>query len=1040
MSSLGGLVPLSGSSSKNGGKNNEKSSITSLNDAPSFTKPSSSSMSTRSSKFTSNQNDSDDDLDALFDDVGKKTTQAGGSGSTAQSFTRKNTAPTQRKFKSTMKDLSDSEDNYNPFDDSMSSAGSPPAKTSSSSSPSPKVGSNIMQNVSFSNEDLDDSILGGLSGRSKDSTSAAKSATTQGTYKTSDVPESDDEYDEKGGNKSSYGSTKPPPSLPSSPETGNSGGGFIPSFLESGRQARARRQIPLKSNTEYDELDKALGIGIPAGDNMGPERQISDPFASSSGTSRPRAAPPTLNISSDEDEDNIPVGVKGRSTTPVVADTEVNTEAATSGKVSFNLPQLGSPSNKQSGDSSSPSLQQLSPSKQSSLSSSFSTRNNRLGLAIDVDGEKHGKSSAISPKSSSATGGFSRSPKNAEKRESGFRDRSASEDNSPTMSHKPSTTLSSPVDREKDRAIMSLQQQLQASSVEREAFERNLRLENESLRARLAITSDEFVAGGNSGSGKDIGGSDIQSKLMRELAEAKRTITQLEAEIRKERDESKFQSIRHQEEMKVAKERTQTLLVEAENRRESDLKNAEDRHDLSIEALKKLHRQEIEAIKERSKDNTALENLIMQLNSSTGSIRLIEEKLSIRHKSAELVKEGQLEARERLVSEMEEKAKDRVEAAETETYRLKGLLVHMEQMVNSLRSQTADEKERLRMESTRLQTMQNAIESERHALRFRIEEENTEIERKRQAVKNESLRVEEERRNNMKEIEKEKARLEENKNELAIRIATSTRSVEDSVAKLQEEERRLTKMRSDLHKERALFEQNRQAAMGELREAESRYKMMIVASDDLGKEKMQLETAAKEVQRASEELKQRDEELDRWEAELSKREVTLEKKMSEANKLSSDLNRRQAETEKLTSILSNQQLALVKMDHDVIQKTADFAQSRRETLNSQASKAMHNMSTSFPSDSVQITDHSVDDAEKDFSRSFLENFDENGKLKDTTRLDKLSRSFVPKDVSAIEEQLASARKSLLSARSTFASSNSYRNSSSVKRPFVNNYF
>jgi len=45
------------------------------------------------------------------------------------------------------------------------------------------------------------------------------------------------------------------------------------------------------------------------------------------------------------------------------------------------------------------------------------------------------------------------------------------------------------------------------------------------------------------------------------------------------------------------------------------------------------------------------------------------------------VKEGQLEARERLIRDMEEKAKNRAELAEAEAYRLKGMLSHLEQMV-----------------------------------------------------------------------------------------------------------------------------------------------------------------------------------------------------------------------------------------------------------------------------------------------------------------------------------------------------------------------
>ena len=49
----------------------------------------------------------------------------------------------------------------------------------------------------------------------------------------------------------------------------------------------------------------------------------------------------------------------------------------------------------------------------------------------------------------------------------------------------------------------------------------------------------------------------------------------------------------------------------------------------------------------------------------------IEEQLNTRYRGLDIAKEGQLEARERLLTEMEEKAKEKVEEAERETFRLK---------------------------------------------------------------------------------------------------------------------------------------------------------------------------------------------------------------------------------------------------------------------------------------------------------------------------------------------------------------------------------
>ena len=85
----------------------------------------------------------------------------------------------------------------------------------------------------------------------------------------------------------------------------------------------------------------------------------------------------------------------------------------------------------------------------------------------------------------------------------------------------------------------------------------------------------------------------------------------------------------------------------------------------------------------------ALDQLTSQIKTTTGSMKLIEEQLSSRYKGMEvwlqascfldnntahylcyyyyqMVKEGQLEARERLIKDMEEKARERAEAAESE--------------------------------------------------------------------------------------------------------------------------------------------------------------------------------------------------------------------------------------------------------------------------------------------------------------------------------------------------------------------------------------
>lgn len=126
---------------------------------------------------------------------------------------------------------------------------------------------------------------------------------------------------------------------------------------------------------------------------------------------------------------------------------------------------------------------------------------------------------------------------------------------------------------------------------------------------------------------------------------------------------------------------------------------------------------------------------LILLVSGLGSIKLIEEELNLKFRGLEAAREGQLEARERLISEMESSARLRAEAAEAESYRLKGLLMHMETVLGTLRSQGAEEKERLRQEHQRLEAMQMALEADRVALHKRSSDEMAVVKQRQKEVR-----------------------------------------------------------------------------------------------------------------------------------------------------------------------------------------------------------------------------------------------------------------------------------------------------------------
>ena len=109
----------------------------------------------------------------------------------------------------------------------------------------------------------------------------------------------------------------------------------------------------------------------------------------------------------------------------------------------------------------------------------------------------------------------------------------------------------------------------------------------------------------------------------------------------------------------------------------ADVISVEKRHEEMVQTLKRVHLEELNSVKERSKENSALDALGSQLKSATGSIKLLEEQLLSKYRGLDAAKDGQMEARERLLAEMEDKARTRVDTAESESYRLKGLLMHM---------------------------------------------------------------------------------------------------------------------------------------------------------------------------------------------------------------------------------------------------------------------------------------------------------------------------------------------------------------------------
>lgn len=242
--------------------------------------------------------------------------------------------------------------------------------------------------------------------------------------------------------------------------------------------------------------------------------------------------------------------------------------------------------------------------------------------------------------------------------------------------------LGTPTDREmrlgagenQDKLYRTMQQRLEQIQLEKEAVERQLRLEIDNLKTSMLYRQSSGAHGGE--------GAFFRGVSFNQLTESQgdynaNQIADLQREISKLKDELVVQATKHQEALKEEKDRSFRDVESVENRRRDDLRVLEMRHEEAVSALKRLHAEEISAVKQRARDGLALEDLTNQIRTTTGSLRLIEEHMSSQYKGLDIVKEGQFEARERVLAAAEEKARERAELAEAEGYRLKGILVHM---------------------------------------------------------------------------------------------------------------------------------------------------------------------------------------------------------------------------------------------------------------------------------------------------------------------------------------------------------------------------
>lgn len=396
---------------------------------------------------------------------------------------------------------------------------------------------------------------------------------------------------------------------------------------------------------------------------------------------------------------------------------------------------------------------------------------------------------------------------------------------------------------------------------------------------------------------------------LQDQLDAKRIITQLEQEISRLKDDLNIKVSRHNDDLKQMRNKYENEILEMRTHHDIEVSSLERRHKDSIAALKSIHEDELTAAREKIKSGEVFENIAGQMRHTSGSIKLIEEQLNARHRMIEATREGHIDAREKLLEDLEKKAKERVEAAEAEGYRLKGILSHMEQVMAGMRSQGADERERLKQEHARLEALQKALEAEKMAMHARNSEDLAYIKQRAKDVDADLNRLMQEKRLFQEERVAMERKVDQERADLASEIAAHKRNKELHENKFQDDEAKLNRAREELNAEKRHFERRKAAAMEELEISEHRKELLNSAQDALERDAEAVKSLAREYKLAAEELAAKQHVLEQQEKSIEEREHALKEGFASMKIAASELAHRERLIQDSTRLLEDKHMA-----------------------------------------------------------------------------------------------------------------------------------
>ena len=367
------------------------------------------------------------------------------------------------------------------------------------------------------------------------------------------------------------------------------------------------------------------------------------------------------------------------------------------------------------------------------------------------------------------------------------------------------------------------------------------------------------------------GEDDVITSLKKEVEDLKnKAHTSEKMRLQRENDLAS-KDLKASEDRAIAQSQFNKAMEDLRSKHDSANRELAESQSRSIADLKRLHIEEIASIRQRSADAKLLESLASQVKQSAATLKILENKMITSKMASEAGRESQLEARERLIGDMERSARESMERSESQAARLQGSVSSVEDVMRSLRNQNIEERERLKAEHTRLESMQSSLMAERAQFLSFNQEERSKIADRWAALEAEKRMMEEDLVIRREEIDRERATLARERSDFSRLQAEASRAAEAQVEEMAIEEKRLNEARSALMRDVGLFEQRQDAAKQDILTAENT--------------RLELDGIRAKLDEDTAKFQAMGEELHKLGHDVHAKEAEAEQKMSEAERI-----------------------------------------------------------------------------------------------------------------------------------------------------------